>query len=59
MQYTLKTLAAGLLTAAALLPGLAYSESDGWTTLVDSSNKGDLDRGRQGQLGDEGRRAHR
>jgi len=41
MQYTLRTLAAGLLTAAALLPGVAYSESDGWTTLVDSSNKGD------------------
>jgi Domain of Unknown Function (DUF1080) len=42
MRYPMKTLAAAMLAgAAALYAGAASGESDGWITLLDSSNKGD------------------
>jgi hypothetical protein len=42
MRYPFKTLGAGLLvSAAALYAGAAAGESDGWITLLDSSNKGE------------------
>jgi len=42
MRYPLKTLAAAMLAgAAALYAGAASGESDGWVTLLDSTNKGD------------------
>jgi hypothetical protein len=42
MRYHLKTLAAAMLAgAAALYAGAASGESDGWITLLDSTNKGD------------------
>jgi len=42
MRYIFGTLAGGILAgAAALCVGAAAGESDGWITLLDSSNKGD------------------
>ena len=42
MRYPFRPLAAGLLVgAAALYAGAAAGESDGWITLLDSSNKGE------------------
>src|ERR1700730_17087821 len=39
----LSILAAGLLMGAAALSGMAYGQSDGWVTLLDSTKMGDWD----------------
>jgi Domain of Unknown Function (DUF1080) len=41
MRYPLKTLAAVMLTGSAALYAGAASGDDGWTTLLDSTNKGE------------------
>jgi hypothetical protein len=42
MRYSFRALGAGLLaSSAALYAGAASGESDGWITLLDSSNKGE------------------
>ena len=57
----LSILAAGLLMGAAAVQfsSVASGQSDGWMTLRRQHQDGRLDRGRQSQLGDEGRRAGR